>query len=1183
MPSISFLRKRHSRDPRRISKQSDQDDTVDEASEELPGSEGRGPLSPTILGSPTAESSILGTGGLGDHHNGTSTSPSSPSSPEPKVEQENGKSVRHGSTRHMIRGFLSHTSRGSRSEGGAPNPGLMTSRSAASTPFSTKLDEEVHVSETATETARATASPPTVSDDDHMQNQGPASPTIPISSGGDGGNSSRSNNPSSRWKSQRLKRLQSLALKPRQKKKDKVKAPQVIVTPATVKLFSGAPQFFARAEGHYTGAPHPSVAFPWDEQLPIRDLTDHTQIEDEAWGCITAWPHITRDVHKGPSASATQKVAEKRRAHFYPRCRERPNMLSMQGLEKGTMGYQAALELGVSDALKDEQWGFWSVGAKDKVIVEARQMALTSKDGLRRMDETTVMDHMMKNAQRYQEKHNRDKASCHEMFQELFSQILHQPTRAFTDPYSLAVQITAILKVLAAPNVWVDFSHVEWRIRLGQVLWGTPEDGEDSVSDGASITGAEDTPGLHEERYWLLLQILLACELLVRLDAITEGDELPGDVKRSDIYRFEKDANCSVKWSLHLARVWLENIEITKTKVSGTREDDTPPPKGWLANFTEKMSLTTDRPHSRHHESHKDHYIYVMKGKYWERQVRGLTHFARRLKWPEFEAESSQITDNCRAVTEGTPLNSPVATPMSARTNRTTSTYFSATNKTTSSDRRMSRRPKVGAALHPAGWLSKSYVSGLMLPGEGLYHFIMSTLIENDTAAMTSLGPMANLCGGFVYRGKSFWSTACVVGRVLAAGKGAVECMGWISSDVTPRGLSDSWLDVDVEDIPEDVKHTDRQARLWGKMAIERESSILGASGDEDSILPADFVVPYENNYRVPPPTISVELKSLNLTAPFDSAHTTPTLEAATPFSDATTQSEIKSYTPSITFNVTTWEDDEDRQYTLSVAKDVYFVTAHPCIPSHHVKILKSPSSPTIQQIDLSGNPIGGSAKPSNHVKILCHPLHKYYRYTSIHLSELLNKSSWTLEQLLADSASNTAPSVLPSSNTDMAPRVLVIDAMTNFKPQPEAHEIPLSPVTSRSNTSWSWSASTSRHSSLSSIMSGGAPPPPATEAGVNNISSNVSSAAAAAAPSPTPREKARERDAENGRKGTAESKMHSETRRRQFGSDMEILVRAICAERGWNALIARRRRGCLACAIREAGALGWRVVIRVD
>lgn len=62
-----------------------------------------------------------------------------------------------------------------------------------------------------------------------------------------------------------------------------------------------------------------------------------------------------------------------------------------------------------------------------------------------------------------------------------------------------------------------------------------------------------------------------------------------------------------------------------------------------------------------------------------------------------------------------------------------------------------------------------------------------------------------------------------------------------------------------------------------------------------------------------------------------------------------------------------------------------------------------------------------------------------------------------------------------------------------------------------------------------------------------------------------------------------AESKMRIPSRRRQFGSDLEIMVRAICADKGWNAIISRRRRGCLACAIREAGALGWRVIIRVE
>lgn len=571
------------------------------------------------------------------------------------------------------------------------------------------------------------------------------------------------------------------------------------------KLFSGAPQYFDRSEGHFTGAPHPSVAFPWDEELAIRDLTDHVQIEDEAWGSITAWPHITRDIRRGPSASATSKVAERRRAHFYPRCRERPNMLSMQGLEKGTMGYQAALELGVADALQEEQWGFGSLGAKDHVVVEARKNLIASKNGLRRLEETTVLDHLMKNAQRYQEKHTKDRASCQELFQELFSQILYPPHRTFTDPSSLAVQIQALLKVLAQPNVWIDFSHVEWRIRLGQILWGTADDdGEDSVSDGASITEAEDTKGLHEERYWLLLHILLACELLIRLDTITEGDEIPGSVKPSEIHRFERDANATVKWSLHLARVWLENIEITKTKGSADGEHEQP--KGWLANLTQKMSLTNDRPHSRHHErhhdSHKQQLIYVMRGKHWERQVRGLTHFARRLKWPDIDTHSTLIYDNCRAVTEGTPLNTPFETPASAFTTKSKDSSYFPIGKESSVGRKQPRRQKVGAALHPAGWLSKSYVSGLMLPGEGLYHFIMSTLLENDVASMAKLGPMANLCGGFVYNDKSFWSTACVVGRVLAAGKGAVECMGWISSDVVPHNLHDGWVNIDVEDVP---------------------------------------------------------------------------------------------------------------------------------------------------------------------------------------------------------------------------------------------------------------------------------------------------------------------------------------------------------------------------------------------
>lgn len=742
------------------------------------------------------------------------------------------------------------------------------------------------------------------------------------------------------------------------------------------KLFSGAPQYFARSEGHYTGAPHPSVAFPWDEVLEIRDLTDHTQIEDKAWGNVTAWPHITRDVHS--DRSRAQRATEaKRRAHFYPRCRERPNMLSMFGLEKGSLGYQAALELSVADALQEEQWGFESIATRLPAIVEQRQRMLTSKDGLRHIEETLIMEQLIKNGQRYSEKHLRERRVSSELYNELFLQILHPPTKVLDhrDPYSLAVQISALVKILAAPNMWIDFSHVEWRIRLGQLLWGN--DLEDEVDDGASTRTGESASDIHEERYWLLMQILLACELLIRLDAITEGEELGVEsIRPAEIHRFEKDANKSVKWSLILARTWLENIEVAKTE--GTDRPSTEEKSsGWLATLTKRMSLS--REHGSHNGQHKAGPVYAIRGKHVQRQVAGLTHFARRLRWPDADYSVSRISNNCRAVVEGTPMNTPMASPGS-RADSHRSSYFGGAQPQQKLKRMPSRRRKIAAALHPSGWLSKSYVSGLMLPGEGLCHFLMATLLENHPEAMSRLGPMANLCGGFVYSGKSFWSTSCIVGRVIAAGHGAVECMGWISTDVIPEGLGDGWINIESEettgenfhhmlsrareanDNTEDAQQVDKKARIWGKHAIERESNVLGDT-DPSSVLPADFIIPFENIYKDRiPPMISIELNALKLWAPVESVHTTPTEEyGATPLTERSQAvPEIRTYAGAVSFTVTDIETGEEKEHTFNLARDINFVTAHPCVPSQHVKIMKSPSSPTIQQLDVTGNGVCG-------------------------------------------------------------------------------------------------------------------------------------------------------------------------------------------------------------------------------
>ncbi|KAI8722245.1 hypothetical protein NCS52_00368000 [Fusarium sp. LHS14.1] len=875
------------------------------------------------------------------------------------------------------------------------------------------------------------------------------------------------------------------------------------------KLFSGAPQYFARSEGHCSGAPNPSVAFPFDEALEIRDLTDHVQIEDRAWSGLTAWPHLTRDLNH--DAVAQKKAVESRKAHFFIRCRERPNMLSMQGLEKGTMGYSAALELAVGDSLQEEQWGFDSVGKKAQAIVEARERMLSPLGYLRRLPESEILDRIKRNGELYRVNDLRKKTTV-QTYQDLFHTFM-RPVNSVVDKrdhYSLTNQINALLKCLGTANVWFDFTHVEWRIRLGQILWGGADN--DDLDDASSIHDATSASERAEEKYWLLMQILVATELLIRLDAITEGEEYGVEAFRPiDVVHFERAATPMVKWSLHLARSWLENVEIEKAEDSTPKGTVTPPgsSSGWLGSLVSKFTFRQRQEEA----TPNTNYSYTIKGRHSQQQVEGLTHFAKKIHWPGIDTYEGLIAKSARQSMGITPPPSGVKTPKENSSKR--ASYFGAWDRPAgekNNNKPQPQRRKLAAALHSSGWLSKSYIFGLMLPGEGVYHFLMATLLENDKNAMAKLGPFANLCGGFVYSGKSFWSTSCIVGRVIAAGKGSAECMGWVSSDILPLGLDEGWVNIEVEDVAEDNAHLGKKARLWAKKRVERESSILG-DADEYSVLPADFIIPHENNYSTPPPLMSVTLRSLELLAPANSIQATPFAKSASLAGSNTKDPELLSFPANINFGVSI-DGFTPENFSFSLSYDISFVTAHPCSPSHRVRFLKSPSSPTIQQIDVSGSDmLGKSSRPAHRTG---HPLHKWYNYTVMHISELLKRQHAPLSELLAvPQTHRRSPSRMGSE------RVLVIDCITNLA------EVPQSPTIERLTSKY-------------------------------NIVQRRGSFPAA-------------------------EQMHFESRKRQFGSDMEILVRALCAQKGWNAIISRRKRGCLACAIREAGALQWKVIIRVE
>lgn len=248
----------------------------------------------------------------------------------------------------------------------------------------------------------------------------------------------------------------------------------------------------------------------------------------------------------------------------------------------------------------------------------------------------------------------------------------------------------------------------------------------------------------------------------------------------------------------------------------------------------------------------------------------------------------------------------------------------------------------------------------------------------------------------------------------------------------------------------------------------------------------------------------------------------TPTVERCTKCP------ELVSYPARLNFFVSIG-DKKGEEYQHPLTYDVNFVTAHPCAPSQRVKVVKSPvSSPIAKQIDGFGDVLANTPRASFRTgRLSCSIRCTVSQIDRQALGHPLHKSyEYTvihISELIRKPRTTLSEFILDSTlGKAGSNRVLVVDCITGFAEQPQS---------------------------------------PAFDQIMTPSSSPILD-----------------------RKGSfsAAARMHLESQKRQFGSDMEIMVRAICAQRGWNAIISRRKRSCLACAIREAGALAWKVIIRV-
>ncbi|KAF8449924.1 hypothetical protein BGX38DRAFT_517411 [Terfezia claveryi] len=531
-----------------------------------------------------------------------------------------------------------------------------------------------------------------------------------------------------------------------------------------------------------------------------------------------------------------------------------------------------------------------------------------------------------------------------ELYTNLFTRLLYPPTKITTadyhDPYSLRVQIASLTHALGMSRVWLDFSLVEWRIRLGQVLWGHKWN--------------EDTGGNNTERVWLLLQILLACELVVRLDAVAASDFDEqggiggtggnGETKEEMFRSFREIRKKKVEWDILLARRWLENVVLVeretvsspsvtiledKEKEAAMGTGDSPKKKGWFSALSSSPPSTSSGAapvkYDPSAKSNNPAYDALIIPRDQATQLSGLLFFAKEINWPQVDVLSQTLVDNLlhyvqthpakfgyslpqSVASTPTPMSPGLLTPstesplanivvgkgtiatMATAIAGSAGSYFTTSSLRPKRLRELSSRSSLRSrssslllrkresasslmrnnTMGSGGWLSRSWFTGLVLPGESLPHLLISALLENDINMGERVGWEAELYGGFILPGEGmWWSSFCVVGRVLGRYAGSRECLGWIG---TPKGVRvlttanvgeegdywcaggedvSGWVAVRAKQVFNEVEEGDSRGdaptveRVDKPREVARMSCILGRGWKEGvAVLERDFVVP---------------------------------------------------------------------------------------------------------------------------------------------------------------------------------------------------------------------------------------------------------------------------------------------------------------------------------------------------
>lgn len=665
-------------------------------------------------------------------------------------------------------------------------------------------------------------------------------------------------------------------------------------------IFSGAPHFIlekgARSQWH------PLALFPWDESTLIQNLRDRRPLYSPAFTLSTLHSHLPPFAEQSgiyPHPSDKPDVKSKPPT-FDIEVYEVPDMLSSRAKEAGCVGYSYFLESSVAPSFRSsppmpqrsstekDVLRALSSGPPTEPYADCTPFTVLNrlkviKDGPATWRRLGIRDCSVKSiAERIQtldelrgKMFNRERMSLLDwqttpaLYNQLFTMFLYPPPegrKATSSPetYSLKTQITVLIQVLTVRGAWIDFSLVEWRLRLGQVLWEiTPHQDGDCIDHPAD----EWSPGADAERKWLLLQILLTTELILRIDAavklgLTGTSQTVLQITAQDVHQINALRTEKLDWDIICCRWLLNNFTfqyLPAADRAALPSAETTLRKSKSQRIRERLGMHKKLVGMR--DADECAWDCLLLPRFPYQQLGGLFYFAEFLEWPDVESFKTRMKSILDTATSSpanaarefaSPLSTGPLPTASRRLGRSdmygehrSSRLVQLQTSPPSPQPEESDEDSYSCVPSMRGWMSRSWMTGMVLPGDAITSLLMSTVLENDPDAMRALGPIANLHGGFVYKGRSWWSTMTVVGRVLACLEGGKMCICWIASPAVPRDkdgkpFSDRWFEIQTQDDP---KRSD-MPRLNQGSRVFVESSPLGAGGGELS--PQTFSLPLD-------------------------------------------------------------------------------------------------------------------------------------------------------------------------------------------------------------------------------------------------------------------------------------------------------------------------------------------------